>query len=58
MDCKHSISMLEGRADGVHCKGCGAVFKTVPGQEEKKDPEKAPAKKPAQKTTKGGKKDA
>lgn len=56
MDCKHSISMLEGRADGIHCKGCGQVFKTIPAQ----DPAEAetPAKKPAQPktTTKGGKK--
>lgn len=59
MDCKHSISMLEGRADGIHCKGCGQVFKTIPAQEpaEAETPAEAPAKKPAQqKTTKGGKK--
>lgn len=46
MDCKHSISMLEGRADGIHCKGCGQVFKTIPAQ----DPAEieTPAKKPTQ----------
>lgn len=61
MDCKHTIQMLEGRADGIHCKGCGQVFKQMPGQTvEKKEPEETapeePKKEPAKKTTKGGKK--
>ena len=56
MDCKHSISMLEGRADGIHCKGCGQVFKTIPTQEPAEA--EVTAKKPTQQktTAKGGKK--
>ena len=29
MDCKHEMKLLEGRADGIHCKGCGKVFKSL-----------------------------
>lgn len=56
MVCKHTIQMLEGRADGVHCKGCGQVFKTVPEQEK---PAAEPKKEQLKKTTtKGGKNNA
>lgn len=60
MDCKHNISQLIGTADGIKCRGCGTVFKTMPTQavilekpkkdpaQEVKEPEKkAPATKKA-----------
>ncbi|MBO5971365.1 MAG: hypothetical protein J6S14_23065 [Clostridia bacterium] len=61
MACKHDISLLIGTADGIRCKGCGQVFKQMPGQtvEVKAPAETAPEepkKEPAKKTTKGGKK--
>ena len=51
-DCKHELKDLVGMADGIHCKACGAVFKTLPSA--KPEPEAKPA--PAPK--KGGKKNA
>lgn len=57
MDCKHSISMLEGRADGIHCKGCGQIFKEFPGQAiEVKAPAEPKKETAPKRTTKGGKK--
>ena len=68
MTCNHDLSMLVGTADGIRCKGCGQVFKSIPKQaaievkpaEDKPATKTAPAKKaPAKKTTtttKGGKK--
>lgn len=60
MTCNHNLSMLVGTADGIKCKGCGTVFKTMPTQavileKPKKDPaqevkepvKKAPATKKA-----------
>lgn len=28
-ECKHELKDLVGMADGIHCKACGAVFRTV-----------------------------
>lgn len=60
MTCNHNLSMLVGTADGIKCRGCGTVFKTMPTQavileKPKKDPaqevekpaKKAPATKKA-----------
>ncbi len=59
MACTHPNNMLEGRADGIHCKACGQVLKVVPDKQiikEEPAPAKpeAAAKKPAAK--KGAKK--
>lgn len=40
-DCKHELKDLVGMADGIHCKACGAVFRTVEeAQAEKPKKEK------------------
>lgn len=60
MTCKHDISQLIGTAEGIRCKTCGQLFKTMPTQkieipaaepapEKTEEPEKAPAKKTAAK---------
>lgn len=61
MDCKHDISQLIGTADGIRCKACGQLFKSMPKQKveipapvKEAEPEKAPEKKTA--TKKGAKK--
>ena len=28
-ECKHELKHLVGMADGIHCKACGAVFKSM-----------------------------
>ena len=46
--CKHDLTMLEGRADGIHCRSCGRVFKNwdelqaeiKPKKEDKKNARK------------------
>lgn len=59
MDCKHDISQLIGTADGIRCKRCGQLFKTMPTQKievpaAEPTPEKTAEKKTAPK--KGAKK--
>lgn len=60
MACTHPNNMLEGRADGIHCKACGQVLKVVPEKQIiKEEPEPAKSEAPAKKTTpakKGAKK--
>lgn len=38
-ECKHELKHLVGMADGIHCKACGAVLKSLPAA-EKKEPKK------------------
>lgn len=45
--CKHENHMLIGTADGIRCRGCGAVFHSLdelrgerPEEQEKKPPKK------------------
>lgn len=47
-ECKHELKDLVGMADGIHCKACGAIFKTIEEAQEKK-PEKKEGKKNARK---------
>lgn len=48
--CKHENHMLTGTADGIRCRGCGAVFHSLEDlagerPEELKEQEKKPPKK-------------
>lgn len=59
MACDHNINLLVGMADGIHCRGCGQIFKHIPTQDApaKKAPaaKDAPAKKaPAKRATRKG----
>ena len=47
MSCIHPNNMLEGRADGIHCRACGQLLTEMPKAKQviKEEPE-APAKKP------------
>ncbi len=44
--CTHATALLEGRADGIFCRGCGALFKSFAdiNPDEKKDDKTPPAK--------------
>ena len=51
MSCIHPNNMLEGRADGIHCRACGQLLTEMPKAKQviKEEPEaksEAPAKKP------------
>lgn len=48
--CKHENHMLIGKADGIHCRGCGAVFNSF--KELSEAPERGQEK---PKKKKGGK---
>ena len=51
MDCKHELKMLVGMADGIHCTGCGRIFKTleeIPTEDYTPEPKKKRRKKDAE----------
>lgn len=41
--CKHELKDLVGRADGIHCRACGMIFKSIPKAGEAGEDEKAAA---------------
>lgn len=55
MACTHPNNMLEGRADGIHCKACGQILTAVPAKQViKEDPKPVKPEAPAKKTPKKG----
>lgn len=44
-ECKHELKDLVGMADGIHCRACGQVFKSLDETSKEEKPKRKKSKK-------------